>query len=412
VKQKLRRLSLLAGVVAVSAGGLVFVEAFLSTTTPQVSASDGEPVPVEIAPVRKRAIERKRTLTGTLEAAAEFIVAPKVGGQVQLIAVDLSDEVEQGQIVAKLDDDEFVQAAAQARAALAVAKAEHAAAKSALTISERTLTRTRALLAERVASEANLDSAEAESWAAKAAVDVAAAQVARAQATLRAAEVRARFTRVSADWPGQDETRCVGSRYVDEGEMVAANTPLLSIVDLDPINVVVHVAEEDYGELKVDQPVTLSTDAYPGETFPAHIARVSPIFEADSRQARVELSAANTERRLKPGMFVRAEVLLERVAEATVVPRDALVTRKGRPAVFVVSEDKKRVSLRQVSLGIRQEGFVQVKGNGILGHVVTLGQQQLEDAAPIVVPPRGQRPRSEQHEAMKGASTGRAEVGP
>ncbi|MDX1527884.1 MAG: biotin/lipoyl-binding protein, partial [Gammaproteobacteria bacterium] len=73
-------------------------------------------VPVEVAAVGRGPIERKRAFTGTLEARAEFVVAPKVGGRIEEIAVDLADTVNRGQLVARLDDDEFVQTVAQVEA--------------------------------------------------------------------------------------------------------------------------------------------------------------------------------------------------------------------------------------------------------------------------------------------------------
>lgn len=364
----------------------MLVRSVTSDATQVTATAQSGPVPVEVAPVRQGPIERRRTLTGTLEAASEFLIAPKVAGRVESVSVDLGDEIERGQVVVKIDDDEFVQTAAQARAAVGVAKAEHVAAKSALEIAERNLERTRALVAEGVATEANLDTARSQQLAATAQVDVAASEVARSKATLRAAEVRASYTRVSANWTGDDETRVVAARYADEGEMVAANTPLLSVVDLDPVNVVVHVAEEDYAELQPGKPVELTTKVYPGETFPAQVARVSPVFEAESRQARIELTANNEAGRLNPGMFVRAEVVLERVPNATVVPRDALVTREGRTSVFVVSDDRTRVSLRPVELGVSQGEMVQILEPRVSGEVVTLGQQQLEEGSRITIP--------------------------
>ncbi|MDJ0991405.1 MAG: biotin/lipoyl-binding protein, partial [Desulfobacterales bacterium] len=81
------------------------------------------PVPVEVAPIQRGPIVLRRTFNGALEARAQFVVAPKVGGRIEELMVDLADTVTRGQVVAKLDSDEYVQAMAQAEADLVVAKA-------------------------------------------------------------------------------------------------------------------------------------------------------------------------------------------------------------------------------------------------------------------------------------------------
>ncbi len=130
---------------------------------------------------------------------------------------------------------------------------------------------------------------------------------------------------------------------------------------------------------------SLRTDAYPGETFEGRIARIAPVFRESTRQARVEVWLDNPGLRLKPGMFVRAEVVLDRVAEATIVPEQALVRRDGRDGVFVLNADGKSVSWREVTVGIRYGGQVQVQGEDLGVHVVTLGQQLLDDGSAVSV---------------------------
>jgi RND family efflux transporter MFP subunit len=178
----------------------------------------------------------------------------------------------------------------------------------------------------------------------------------------------------------------VSERFVDEGDTVAANTELFSIVELDPLNAVFFVTEKDYGSLHAGHSAKLTTDAFPGETFEGHIARVAPVFRETSRQARVELEVDNADHRLKPGMFVRAEIVLDRVEDATIVPVDALVTREGHSVLFVVEEDIGRVSMVPVKVGIREGSRVQVSGDRVGSRVVTLGQQLLDDGARITIP--------------------------
>lgn len=344
-----------------------------------------QPVPVEVAMVELGPIELRRTFTGTLEAHSEFVVAPKVGGRVEKLSVDLADEVVRGQVVAELDDAEYVQAVARAGADLEVAKASNVEAGNLLQIADRELRRVDDLRQRGVSSESQRDLSKADQLAKQAQVRVTEARVASAEADLAAARIRLGYTQVNAGWRGGSDRRVVAERYVDEGQTVAANAPLLRIVELDPITAVFFVTERDYARLRTGQPVLLSTDAFPEEEFHGRIARIAPVFRESTRQARVELRAENPELRLKPGMFVRATVTLRREEAATIVPEQALVTREGRQGIFLVSQDGSSAAWREVEPGIRQGGRVQIPGEAFAGQVVVLGQQMLKDGAPLRV---------------------------
>jgi multidrug efflux pump subunit AcrA (membrane-fusion protein) len=141
--------------------------------------------------------------------------------------------------------------------------------------------------------------------------------------------------------------------------------------------------------MRVGQPVTLTTDAWPGETFPATVARISPQFEEASRQARIELTASNPEGdqgvKLKPGMFVRASVILAHVEDARVIPADALTRRANVTGVFRVNEEDKTAEWVPVTPGILHEGMVQIVEPELSGRVVTLGQQLLDTGSPLLI---------------------------
>lgn len=352
---------------------------------PAEGRGKSRPAPVEVAAIERGPIELRRTFSGTLEAQAKFVVAPKVSGRVERMAVDLADTVRRGQIVAELDNDEYVQAVAQAKADLEVARANRSEARSSLEVANRDLERVGTLRKRGVASEAQLDTTRANQLAKQAQLEVAEAQVTRAESALETAKIRLGYTRITADWTSGDDRRVVAERYMDQGETVSANTPLMLIVELDPISGVIFVTEKDYAGMKPGHPVVLTTDAFPGEEFRGEIDRIAPVFHEATRQARVELKIENPQHRLKPGMFIRATGVLDRVAEAIVVPEQALSTRGNRTGVFVLNEDGQMVSWREVTVGIRDGSRVQVEGEGLTGRVVTLGQQLVDDGSRVTV---------------------------
>jgi len=354
------------------------------------SGSDGQPsavrpVPVEVAPVERGPIALRRSFSGELESLAEFVVAPKVSGRVERVLVNIADAVRRGQVVAELDNDEYVQAVAQARADLAVAQANRSAAESVLEIADREFQRTESLRKRGIASDSEFDAARQDLLAKRAQLAVAEAQVAKFAAALEGANIRLGYTRVTAGWTGGNDERVVAERYVDEGQTLAANTPLLMIVELDPILGVFFVTERDYANMLPGQMVSLTTAAYPDEKFTGRIARIAPVFRIATRQARIEMTIDNPRHRLKPGMFIQASVELSRVTDAVIVPEQALTERNDRTGVFVVSEDGRSVRWREVAAGIREDGRVQVDGQGLSGRVVVIGQQQVDDGSAITI---------------------------
>ena len=342
--------------------------------------------PVEVAQIEQGPMQLRRTFSGALESPAEFVVRPKISGRIVHLGVELADTVRRGQVVAWLDDDEYVQLVAQAEAELAVAEASLSEAESALVIANRELQRVSTLRQRGVSSESQFDIAQADQLTKEAQAKVAAAQVTRAEAALASAKVWLSYTQVVANWSGGDDDRVVAERFVDAGETVAANAQLLSIVELHPITGAIFVAERDYARLRPGQPASLSTDAYPGEPFQGRINRIAPVFRQATRQARVEVVFENPDHRLKPGMFIRVTVVMDQVDEATIVPEQALTTRADRTGVFVVDDEGQSVMWREVQIGIREGNRVQVEGEGLTGRVVTLGQQLVDDGSAITIP--------------------------
>lgn len=378
-------LTILLVAAAAALGWLYFDQ---GQNQPGSSRSDRglRPVPVEVTRIQRGPIALKRTFSGELEALAEFVVSPKVSGRVERMMVNIADTVTRGQVVAELDNDEYVQAVAQAQADLVVTRANLSAAESALEIADREFKRTESLLKRGIASDSEFDAARQDLLAKQAQLEVAAAQIRKAEALLQTANIRLGYTQVTAGWSGGDDQRVVAERYLDEGQTVAANAPLLSIVELNPIVGVVFVTERDYARLQPGQAVLLTTDAYPGERFEGRIDRIAPVFRKSSRQARIEMTIDNPQHRLKPGMFINTTVELDRVAETTIVPGQALTVRDNQSGIFLVSKDGRSVVWRPVNVGIREGDRVQVQGEGLSGRVVVLGQQLIKDGSSITIP--------------------------
>ncbi len=352
------------------------------------SSQDANAVPVEVAPVEHGTILLRRVFSGSLEASASTTLAFKTNGRIERLPVDIGDRVERGAVVATLVPDELKQQVAQAEAELAVVKAELIEAESRATINQREYERVLTLHDEAFISDSELDTVRAAMLSSDAGVEVARARVQGAESRLESARIRLGYATIHANWEAEGDSRVVAERYVEQGETVATGDPIMTIVQLDPVEAVISVVQQDYALIDPGQRVTVRVDAFPGREWEGSVARIAPIFREGSRQARVEISVPNGERLLKPGMFVRVEAVLGEAPDATIVPTLALTKRARQDVVFVVGDDM-RARMVPVAVGVRDGDRVQVTGEGVEGRVVTLGQHLLDDGSLITIPEEG-----------------------
>ena len=372
-----------AGVVAAVSGYFLFSGPLPGENEKRAIEAGQTIVPVEVAVATRGRMSLERTFSGTIEPRAQVIVAPKISGRIAKLHVDVADVVEQGQLIAQMEDGEFEQAVVEAEAHLAVAEANADKARSDLKIAGRELERTTTLYDRGIASESDFDMAQAAFMTSQAAVKVAKATVTKEQALLRAARIRLSYTRVQAEWEQGNNRRTVAERFADEGNTVAANTSLFSIIEIDPVIVVIQVTEKDYPLLQLGQQARVRADAFADRVFTGTVSRISPIFRESSRQARLELEVANPDNALKPGMFARCTLELQEVVDAVSVPQIAITTRDNTTGVFRVTKSGDTVEWLAVEPGFTSNDRTMLKNSDLNGMVVTLGQQFVKDGSSI-----------------------------
>ncbi|NNK96530.1 MAG: efflux RND transporter periplasmic adaptor subunit, partial [Desulfobacterales bacterium] len=236
---------------------------------------------------------------------------------------------------------------------------------------------------QKVSAVAELEAAETERLTQQAGVNLAQAQIKQRQAALRTAEVRFSYTTLKADWQTDHGNGCryVARQYVDEGDTIAANAPVVTLVDLSVLIAVINVAERDYAFLKIGQTANISVDFIAGETFPGTVVRMAPVFDETSRQARVEIAVPNPDSVLKGGMFARVHIELGRAEQTLAAPSTAIIQRIGKYGAFIVDDGKARFV--EAETGIEDEGWLQVSGLEEGQQVVTLGHHLLSDGVRV-----------------------------
>jgi multidrug efflux pump subunit AcrA (membrane-fusion protein) len=359
-----------------------------------------EPVYVELSQASYGSMKELGLYYGTLSAPNRFSLAPKVGGEVRDILVDIGDRLSSGELVAVLEDEEFILARDRAELNVSLALAQHAEATANLKLAESDMNRQTKLSSKNILSQADFETAENRLKQAEARLLVATSQLEAAKNQLLDAELKLSYTKVTATWPeyleGEESSyRYVGARLVDAGALITANTPLFEIVSLDPLLVVVQIIEKDYPKITPGMEASIRTEAYGGETFRGVVKRIAPILSQDSRQARVEIEVANPGLRLKPGMYAEVIFVYNERKGVWSVAQDVPFRRNDGYVIFIADPKTHTVTEKIVELGLREGNSVELLNVGnIEGPVVTLGQHLLSNGQGYLLPGDDIKPAS------------------
>ena len=267
----------------------------------------------------------RATATGTLEPVNQVDVGTEVSGTIEAVLVDYNDRVRKGDVLARLDTAQLEARLRQSEAALALAGARVQDAEATITETANRLRRTRDLISKRLSSPEELDAAEAAAARAEAALAVARSQVDQAQAEVDADRRILEKAVIRSPIDG-----IVLKRQVEPGQTVAASlqTPVLFTIaeNLAQMELHVDVDEADVGKVAAGQSAEFTVDAYPERSFPAQIEQVrfAPKTVEGVVTYETLLSVDNDQLLLRPGMTATAEILVEQVSGALLVPNSAL----------------------------------------------------------------------------------------
>jgi membrane fusion protein, multidrug efflux system len=312
-------------------------------------AAAGPPaMPVEAAVARTDTVVDAILATGQIEALQSIELRPDIEGRISAILVREGSAVAQGAPLFKVDDAELAAQVARAEADRDLAR--------------QSLARTRDLLGQKASSQSELERAEA---------------TARSnEAQLQLLKVRLARTTVRAPFAG-----VAGQRSVSLGDYVTTDTRLLALQTVSPQRAAFRVPERYADQLKPGQQVTFRVASLPGREFTGRVDFVDPVVQLPGRTIMVKALVPNPKRELQAGMFIEARLATATRPAAVVIPEDAIIPLQGASYVWVVVKGK--AARRQVELGVRTPGFVEVKHGVEAGEqVVVGGQERLAEGAP------------------------------
>jgi membrane fusion protein (multidrug efflux system) len=291
---------------------------------------------------------------GSLRSNESVLIAPEIAGRIGAIAVEEGAPVEAGAPIATLD--------------YAVYEAELAQAEASLVLSRQNHKRAEELVAKGAGTQRALDEAKAALAHDRAAVDLARARLAK--------------TQVVAPFAG-----VLGMRRVSVGAYVNAGDPIINLEQIDPIKVDFRVPEAALATVAPGRPIAITVDSLPGRTFEGTIMAVDPLVDEAGRSIVVRARLPNPDGVLKPGLFARVAVIVERRDQALLVPERAIVPFGEDNFVFRVVDGV--AAMTKVTLGQRQAGEVEIlDGVSAEDTVVTDGLLKIGDGSPVaVIPP-------------------------
>ena len=350
-----------------------FSAAEVETTTAAVSrdvqASAGTPI---------------LTASGYVVARRKAVVSAKIQGRLSDLRVEEGSVVREGETIARLESIDYEAAVSRARAAVLRAEADLAEYVRQLKLSED-------LTAQKIVAVDQRDAAASR-------VKIAEAALAQAQADLAYAEAQLQNTFIRAPFGG-----VVVKKMAEIGESVAPIPPgvnistssgaIVALADLATLEVEADVAEANVAKVGNGQPAEVTVEAIPDKRYKAVLRQVIPTADRTKATVMVKVTILDKDKDLKPEMSAKVTFLEPEKKEATpaaaaapvvLVPRESVVSRDGKPTVFLVREGKAQA--RAVVLGTERKGQV-IVNEGLSGGetLVARPKDDLRDGAPVRV---------------------------
>lgn len=321
-----------------------------------------QPVLVKTMTVGAEKGNEQKTFSGTVHGYFESPLAFQVGGRIMARYVNAGDRVTAGQALMKVDSKDAEEQRAAAESTVISAEAQYNLAAS-------TLKRYAELHNVDAISDLAMDQTRNQ-------YDLAAAQLSQAQATLARADNNLSFTTLTADRDG-----VIGSTMYEVGQVVAAGTPVVLIVDDSRMDVHISFPEKDYGKYGVGMPCTVTFWALPGVTAHGTIREIAAAPNTSTGTYDVKVTLNDAPDTVAVGMT--AEVRLGEGAGETIrVPLSAIASQSQEPSVWVVRDGK--AARIAVTTGEYGTDTVEIKSGLSKGdQVITAGTQKLTEGEEV-----------------------------
>ena len=319
---------------------------------PENETSDApRTIPVEISTVTRGDISAYYSNTATLEAEQEATVVSKVRGIIEELVVEEGDRVQEGQILAKIEDEQY--------------RIEASRAKATLDRLRNEFLRSKELFEKNLISAESFQNAQFEFESQKATHELAILD-------LENTSVRSPIGGV------------ISERFVKKGNMIGADQQIYRVTDFSPLTAVLHVPEHEMSKIRKNQRVELRADALPDQLFVGYVERISPVVNQENGTFKVTVFIDETDGQLRPGMFTRVRIVYDTRQNIRMIPRESVISEDLNQSVYVIRDSL--AFKQQIQTGYTNGRNIEVT-NGLDDNdmVVTIGQSSLQDSSKVSI---------------------------
>ena len=325
---------------------------------------------VEVEAVNVTQVYPSQTFTllnasGYVVAQRKAAVASKATGRLVALMVEEGGRVKKGEVIARLENDDVIAAKDQAEANLNAARHNLEQAKADLQEATITFNRYKELIGQGYVSQAEYDAAEARFKRSSAAAASFEAAIKASAAALRGADVSLEYTLIRAPFDAVVLTKNadIGDIVTPLGAAANAKAAVVTIADMDSLQVEVDVSESSLHQVKIGQPCEILLDAFPDSRFRGVVHMIVPTADRTKATVLVKIRFIDKDSRILPEMSAKAAFLSREVTSDEQKPRTAvnpaaLINRKGNKAVFLIKEN--RVVETPVTVGEKLGDMVEI----------------------------------------------------
>lgn len=328
-------------------------------------SAEDERVPVRVATLARGPISERIVTSSTIDSDQRADILIEANGTVATINVQEGDAVSPGQVLALLKNPQL--------------KGEYDRAEASFDRARQDYESLKALFDK--------------GFVARNEFDTAAHAFDTARLTFEQAREADSARKITSPIQGT-----VSMRDLRYGEAVGPPKLAFQVVDMTRLKVDVNLPERDLARVEVAQQARIRTEVLENEAFAGKVLRISPVVDPRSGTVKVTVAVAAGQNRLRPGMFVNVDIVVDTHADSVLLPKRALVYAEGRPYVYVIVEEGEQVTVerRPAELGFTEEDQAELLSGATAGErVVVVGQSTLRDGAAVRIHQTGPEENAE-----------------
>ncbi len=336
--------------------------------------------PVQVTKVKRANIERNIAYLGNLEAYQEVRVFSTIPTRITELKVDVNDFVNEGDLLAVVDNIKIKQAVIQAEEGLKSIQAQYENAFAEWK-------RIKKLYDQNAVSKSQYDVVRTQKDAAKAAVNQLKAGLKSAKEQLNDSFIKAPISGI------------ISSRTYNVGDQTSPQFPAFTIVQMDKIKIYIDIVESQIALIIPNQQVNITVNTYPGDVFTGKVNKIYPTINPMTRTIKCEIIIDNPDYRLRPGGFARVEIVTDEHENVLVVPKYAIIEKTSleylggeitntrintKKYVFIVENSV--ALMQQIKTDIVTNNYAEViSGLNDGEDIITIGQYNISDSSMVEI---------------------------